>query len=221
MLPNWLFNKQTVRTMDSSFQGKVELGMKKGSDFTAAKVQAVTGQVVKAQERAQKQVKKLRCALEQQYQFLPSSSGDVRKLKQAGGFWCGQCCGAGGLNKRLHCWPAGACCREVPSWAKSLVMTDWVSLACMAPIIAGLVVYVVYLWEVGCLGGCFIFDTIQSLPPPRSAHPLLAPSALHAALPSQRAEGKVAARGSGEKFALHDAEQNLLRPTRAQSRNQH
>jgi hypothetical protein len=44
---------------------------------------------------------------------------------------------------------AVACCREAPSWAKSLILTDWVSLACMAPVIAGLVVYVVYLWQVG------------------------------------------------------------------------
>lgn len=38
-------------------------------------------------------------------------------------------------------------------WAKSLWKTDWVSLALMAPIIAGLVVYVVYLWQVRWVGG--------------------------------------------------------------------
>ncbi|GAB4819798.1 hypothetical protein N2152v2_006844 [Parachlorella kessleri] len=37
--------------------------------------------------------------------------------------------------------------REAPGWAKELVLTDWVSMACTAPIIAGLTVYVVYLWQ--------------------------------------------------------------------------
>lgn len=35
--------------------------------------------------------------------------------------------------------------RVAPTWAKTLVLTDWVSLLCMPPIIAGLVVFIVYL----------------------------------------------------------------------------
>lgn len=49
--------------------------------------------------------------------------------------------------------------RAAPEWARTLVLTDWVTLACTAPIVAGLVVFMVYLvqvcgasWVVGWLG---------------------------------------------------------------------
>jgi hypothetical protein len=44
--------------------------------------------------------------------------------------------------------------RVAPQWAKTLVMTDWVSLLCMPPIIAGLVVFMVYLAQVTCQPPC-------------------------------------------------------------------
>ena len=62
-------------------------------------------------------------------------------------------------------YPGAPDCREAPGWAKELVLTDWVSMACTAPIIAGLTVYVVYLWQMGVPSAfiCFV-HAIRSSP---------------------------------------------------------